>query len=160
MVNSYPWDGAGAPPHGLVIKYSTLQRCGSTPWSKTHGAIEIGIAQSSVLVTTPAACWGTYPVYSTSRDVIRNVDIHDNQILDYPRAGIFAANVGGPTDVDGIEIWNNTFVNSGPSNSCSPEYGNAVALESCWNGTVQFNTYTNYVSTFYQSNCLDILWAP
>lgn len=144
FVDAYPWWGAGAPPHNLVVKRCTLTRCGFGGGTLTNGAIEIAVAQSGQKLTGPCI-WGWVPIYASTPDVIQNVTLDDNTIVDYPRAGIFAANVGG---TNGITITNNTFVNAGAFNSCHPEYGHCVALQSCGSGLIQSNTYTNYVGKY------------
>jgi hypothetical protein len=156
MVEDYPWWGNGAPPHNLIVQGCTLTRCGIGGVTKTKGAIEIAVAQSGQQILVPCNL-GLMPFYASTPDVIQNVTLDDNTIVDYPRAGIFAANVGG---TNGIVITNNRFVNAGGANSCHPEYGHCVALETCGAGLIQSNTYTNYVGKYWQNASGNVVWLP
>jgi hypothetical protein len=156
FVNAYPWWGQGAPPHNLLVQSCLLTRCGLTGGTLTNGAIEIAVAQSGQKLNGPCI-WGWMPIYASTPDVIQNVTLDGNTIVDYPRAGIFAANVGGPS---GITITNNTFVNAGAFNPCHPEYGHCVALQSCGSGLIQSNTYFNYVGKYWQNASGNVVWLP
>jgi parallel beta-helix repeat protein len=156
LVNQYPWWSAGAPPHNLVVANSTFTRCGVNPWAATRGAIEIAFAsgQTTNSTTSLPCTFQNEPVYSPTRDVIRNVTITDCTLTDFPRAGIFTANVGG------IQVHGNTFANSGALVGCQPFYGNAVGLESCGWGDVSGNTYVNCQATHLYLNSPNVTWSP
>ena len=134
MVDFYPWWGAGAPPDNLTISACTVTRCASSPWIGTKGTIEIGVAASSGV----SGCFNPEPVYSVDGGVIRNVSITGCTIQEFPRAGVFCANVGGSS---GIQIIGNTFKTSGPV-GCEPEYGYGVAVETCGLGWVHNNLFS------------------
>lgn len=162
FVDSYPWFAAGAPPHNLLVQYCYLTRCAADPDVGTKGAIEIAVAMSSTPNHPPGGNWNPClywinPVYSSDNDVIQNVTINGNVIQDFPRAGIFAANVGGP---NGIQITNNWFFNSGAADACHPEHGHCVALETCKSGLIQFNQYANYFGKYWQHASGSVVWLP
>ncbi len=165
LVNAYPWWNAGAPPHNLAIDQCTLTRCG-VPDSglATRGAIEIAVAQSELYNPGmfPGGTWDPClywinPVYSGSNDVILNASVTHSTITDFPRAGIYAANVGGAS---GIQVRYNTIQNSGPADSCHPEYGAAVAVETCASGALQGNMFINCMASFWQHQSPGVQLLP
>jgi hypothetical protein len=154
MVSAYPWGGAGAPPHHLSIHDCVLTRNGTNPFVDTKGAIEIAVAVGN---SATGPCNFTYnPVYSTAGDVILDVTLQQNAIRDFPRAGIFAANVGG---LQGIWVLANSFSNSGPM-GCRPEYGFGVAVESCGAGLVQGNQFLNCAGVLYRNLSPNVVFVP
>jgi hypothetical protein len=155
MVAAYPWGGAGVPPHLLNIHDCQLTRCGSNPFVCTHGAIEIAIAWND-FPGSGCLC-ALNPLYSTADTVVLDVSVLSNVIRDFPRAGVFAANVGG---LQGIHVQGNTFLNSGPASSCHPEYGYAVAVDTCGMGLVQGNQYLNCAGSFHANLSPNVVFIP
>lgn len=159
MVSAYPWWGAGAPPHALSIEDCYLNRCGSSPHIGTKGAIEIAIAQGELWngPPWPPCLYYVNPLYSTATDVIIDVSITGTTVKDFPRAAVFAANVGGAA---GIHVTNNVFAYSGPADPCHPEHGNAVAVETCGNGLVGNNQFVNCQGKFWQHASPNVVFVP
>lgn len=166
LADAYPWWNAGAPPHYLAIDSCNLRRCGVPDTGlATRGAIEIAYASGWHLNPgyTPGVPWDPCqswlePDYSASADVIQDVSITNTVITDFHRAGIFAANVGG---LRGLRVNDCTFANSGPLDTCHPEYGTAVTAWNCGlSGVVRNNVYTNCQQSFWQNATSNVTFIP
>lgn len=139
LVCAYPWFAYAAPPHFLEITGCDLDEAGGfNPF--------LGLSSIEVVVASGGSV--QMPTYSAARDVILEVNIHDNSIRNAPRAGVFAANVGG---VAGLLVQNNTFVNCGNAGT-KPEHQHAVSFTTCDSGTVSGNTFVNSPNQVYNPN--------
>lgn len=159
MVDAYPWWGAGAPPHLLTIEDCYLDRCGSSPHIATKGSIEIAVAQSELRNGPPwnPCLYYVNPIYPAATDVTLDVTLTRNVIKNFPRAGLFVANVGG---ANGIQVTNNSFQYSGSSDPCHPEHGYAVAVETCGSGLVGNNQYIDCKGKFWQHASPNVVFIP
>jgi hypothetical protein len=156
LVNAYPWFGVGIPPHELRVENCIVDRCGGVaPWIAITGSIDIAVANDDCVPTPPpppaipaaATCtqslpgcqYWIRPLYEGADDVIQNVVLSGNTISRAPRAGLFAANVGGTSG--GLQVFGNTFIDCGQPSQCLPETDSAITIENCGNGLVSANTF-------------------
>jgi len=152
MVPGYPWLGQGSPPHALEIANCTLDQAGGfdTPGSMT-ASIEIAVAIGH-------SAWNV-PTYSSARDVIEFTWVHDNVIQSAPRAGIFVANVGGPSDA-ALRILDNQFISCGDDGNQIEERRYAIAVKTCGTGSVTGNTFVDCPNPIYNPNSPNVIVGP
>jgi len=169
-VNAYPWFGVGVPPHSLRIENCHVDRCGGVvPWNAIAGAIDIAVANDDCVPPPPAipaaatcvqslpGCqYWIRPLYATKGDVIQNVVLSGNTISRAPRAGLFAANVGGASG--GLQVFGNTFIDCGRPSLCLPETNSAITIENCGNGLVSANTFIQCATKFTPVNSTGVIF--
>lgn len=157
LVDAYPWFGAGAPALGLTIENCVIDRCGGVaPYLAITGAIEIALAIGPDGLL-PNCQYYIRPKYAPTPDVMQNVVLSRNVISRAPRAGLFAANVGGASG--GLQVFGNTFIDCGSEVSqCLPETNSAITIENCGNGLVSANTFLQCANKFTPVNSSGVIF--
>jgi len=143
LIDRYPWYGTGTPMLGLTIDGCSIDHCGNVDETMPiTGAIEIAWADGEVPPWQTGCPYGYDPVYPASMQLQDNILITNNFIGYSSRAGLFAANVGGPGG--GIQVLNNTFMKNGLSNlNCYPSTNSHISIHNSANGLVSNNTFSD-----------------